>query len=158
MCTRVHQNGALDRFGYPRIVMALVGQEFDVLRIEIIGNLGSDPEQRYTAEGKAQVSIRVAVNSRRRGADGEQVERTDWFRARAMARRPSTCRGSQRGSVCWSSDAWRSANGRRTRASRECRTPREDNKGLLERPAQTAGLGASARSGEIPYEVDELPF
>jgi len=29
-------------------------------------------------------SIRVAVNSRRKGADGEQVERTDWFRVRAM--------------------------------------------------------------------------
>jgi single-strand DNA-binding protein len=27
-------------------------------------------------------SIRVAVNSRRKGADGEQVERTDWFRVR----------------------------------------------------------------------------
>ena len=55
-----------------------------MLRIEIIGNLGSDPEQRFTQEGKAQVSIRVAVNSRRRGLDGEQVERTDWFRARVM--------------------------------------------------------------------------
>ena len=55
-----------------------------MMRIEIIGNLGSDPEQRFTQEGKAQVSIRVAVNSRRRGQDGEQIERTDWFRARVM--------------------------------------------------------------------------
>jgi single-strand DNA-binding protein len=55
-----------------------------MLRIEIIGNLGSDPEQRFTQEGKTQVSIRVAVNSKRRGQDGENVERTDWFRARVM--------------------------------------------------------------------------
>jgi len=55
-----------------------------MLRIEIIGNLGSDPEQRFTQEGKSQVSIRVAVNSRRRGPDGENVERTDWFRTRVM--------------------------------------------------------------------------
>ncbi len=55
-----------------------------MMRIEIIGNLGSDPEQRFTQEGKPQVSIRVAVNTRRRGADGQQVERTDWFRARVM--------------------------------------------------------------------------
>ena len=55
-----------------------------MLRVKIIGNLGSDPEQRYTSEGVAMTSIRVAVNSRRRGADGESVERTDWFRARAM--------------------------------------------------------------------------
>src|SRR5260370_11220025 len=55
-----------------------------MMRIEIIGNLGSDPEQRFTAEGKVQVSIRVAVNSRRRGQDGENLERTDWFRTRVM--------------------------------------------------------------------------
>ena len=55
-----------------------------MLRIEIIGNLGSDPEQRFTNEGVSMTSIRVAVNSRRRGADGEQVERTDWFRVRTM--------------------------------------------------------------------------
>jgi single-strand DNA-binding protein len=53
-----------------------------MLFIEIIGNLGADPEERFTADGKQQVSIRVAVNSRRRGAAGEQIERTDWFRAR----------------------------------------------------------------------------
>src|SRR5712691_5341780 len=55
-----------------------------MLRIEIIGNLGSEPEQRFTAEGVTMASIRVAVNSRRKGPDGEQVERTDWFRVRAM--------------------------------------------------------------------------
>jgi hypothetical protein len=64
--------------------MAFEGQEFVMLRIEIIGNLGSDPEQRYTAEGVAMSSIRVAVNSRRRGPDGDNVERTDWFRVRTM--------------------------------------------------------------------------
>ena len=61
-----------------------------MMRIEIIGNLGSDLEQRYTAEGKLQVSVRVAVNSRRRGQDGESVERTDWFRTRTWAPGPTT--------------------------------------------------------------------
>jgi len=53
-----------------------------MLFVEIIGNLGSDPEQRFTQDGKSQVSIRVAVNSRRKDANGDQVERTDWFRVR----------------------------------------------------------------------------
>ncbi|MBV9327468.1 MAG: single-stranded DNA-binding protein [Chloroflexi bacterium] len=53
-----------------------------MLFIEIIGNLGADPEERFTADGKQLTSIRVAVNSRRKDANGEQVERTDWFRAR----------------------------------------------------------------------------
>lgn len=55
-----------------------------MLRVEIIGNLGSDPEQRFTSSGAAQTTFRAAVNSRRRGADGEYVERTDWFRVRTM--------------------------------------------------------------------------
>lgn len=55
-----------------------------MLRIEIIGNLGSDPEQRFTPDGVPMANIRVAANSRRRGAGGEQVDRTDWFRVRAM--------------------------------------------------------------------------
>src|SRR6202162_4741363 len=55
-----------------------------MLRIEIIGNLGSDPEQRFTQNGVAMTSIRVAVNSRRNVPDGEPVERTDWFRVRTM--------------------------------------------------------------------------
>ena len=81
------QNGALDRFGYPRIVMALVGQEFDVLRIEIIGNLGSDPEQRSRRGQLATAAAPTAkVSSGQTGS-----ARGQW------ARRPSTCRGSQKG-------------------------------------------------------------
>ena len=62
-----------------------------MLFVEIIGNLGSDPEERYTADGKQMVSIRVAVNSRRKDADGQQIERTDWFRARMSGGR-ADCR------------------------------------------------------------------
>ncbi|MCA1648690.1 MAG: single-stranded DNA-binding protein, partial [Chloroflexi bacterium] len=43
---------------------------------------GRRPEERFTTDGKQQVSIRVAANSRRKGPDGEQRERTDWVRAR----------------------------------------------------------------------------
>jgi Single-strand binding protein family len=64
--------------------MPLEGQEFVMFPIEIIGNLGSEPEQRFTAAGVAQTTFRTAVNSRRKGPDGENVERTDWFRVRTM--------------------------------------------------------------------------
>src|SRR4051812_49224375 len=55
-----------------------------MLRVEIIGNLGQDPEQRFNSEGVAMTSISVAVNTQRRGVDGEYTERTDWFQARMM--------------------------------------------------------------------------
>ena len=49
-------------------------------KMMIIGNLGADPELRYTPGGKAVTDLRVAVNNNQRGADGEWVEETLWFR------------------------------------------------------------------------------
>lgn len=49
-------------------------------KMMIIGNLGADPELRYTPSGKAVTNLRVAVNSNRRGPDGEWVEETLWLR------------------------------------------------------------------------------
>ncbi len=48
-------------------------------KMMIIGNLGADPELRYTPSGKAVTNLRVAVNDRSRGADGEWVEETMWI-------------------------------------------------------------------------------
>jgi single-strand DNA-binding protein len=49
-------------------------------KMMIIGNLGADPELRYTPGGKAVTDLRVAVNNNQRGPDGEWVEETLWFR------------------------------------------------------------------------------
>ncbi|MCC6792785.1 MAG: single-stranded DNA-binding protein [Thermomicrobiales bacterium] len=47
----------------------------------IIGNLGSDPEMRYTPSGRAVTQFNVAVNqSTKNQQTGEWVEETDWFR------------------------------------------------------------------------------
>ena len=48
-------------------------------RVEIIGNLGSDPEMRYTANGTAVTTFRVAVNRTSVNPDGERREETEWF-------------------------------------------------------------------------------
>ncbi|HET9016315.1 MAG TPA: single-stranded DNA-binding protein [Thermomicrobiaceae bacterium] len=49
-------------------------------KVQIIGNLGRDPEMRYTPSGAAVTEFSVAVNRRRRGQDGQQVDETDWYR------------------------------------------------------------------------------
>ena len=46
----------------------------------VIGNLGGDPEMRYTANGDAVTSFNVATNRRYTTRDGEQREETEWFR------------------------------------------------------------------------------
>lgn len=47
----------------------------------IIGNLGGDPEMRYTPNGRPVTQFNVAVNqSTKNQQTGEWIEETDWFR------------------------------------------------------------------------------
>jgi len=47
----------------------------------LIGNLGADPEMRYTQAGKAVANLRIATSERWRDREsGEQQERTEWHR------------------------------------------------------------------------------
>ncbi len=45
----------------------------------VIGNLGADPEMRYTANGSAVTTFRVAASRRFNGQDGQAREETEWF-------------------------------------------------------------------------------
>jgi single-strand DNA-binding protein len=68
-----------------------------MLRVSLLGNMGADPEVRYTAKGTQIVSIRVAVNQVRTGPDGERQENTEWFRVRAMGRMSEFAQRLQKG-------------------------------------------------------------
>ena len=57
----------------------------------IVGNLGRDPEMRYTPSGVAVTSFSVAVNRRWTGPDGEQKEKTTWFRVTAWRKLAELC-------------------------------------------------------------------
>ena len=59
-------------------------------KILIIGNLGSDPEMRYTPGGDAVTSFSVATNRRYTNRDGETVDETEWFRVSAWRRLAET--------------------------------------------------------------------
>jgi single-strand DNA-binding protein len=57
-----------------------------MLRVTLLGNLGAEPELRWTAKGTQMVSFRVAVNQVRTGPDGERQENTEWFRVQVSGR------------------------------------------------------------------------
>lgn len=46
----------------------------------LIGNLGADPELRYTPSGSAVASFNIATTEKWKGKDGQLQERTDWHR------------------------------------------------------------------------------
>lgn len=49
-------------------------------KVMIIGNLGRDPEMRYTPSGQPVTQFTVAVNRNYKNQAGEWQEETEWFR------------------------------------------------------------------------------
>ena len=60
-------------------------------KVMIIGNLGADPEMRYTANGSAVTTFNVATNRQYTTREGEQRDETEWFRVVAWNRLAEIC-------------------------------------------------------------------
>ncbi len=59
--------------------------------IIIVGNLGRDPEMRYTPSGQAVTSFSVATSRSYTSSNGQKVEETIWFRISAWGKQAETC-------------------------------------------------------------------
>ena len=59
-------------------------------KIIIIGNLGRDPELRYTPQGAAVCSFSMATNEKRRDKSGEMQDTTTWFKVTLWRERAET--------------------------------------------------------------------
>jgi single-strand DNA-binding protein len=57
----------------------------------VVGHLGRDPEMRYTPDGTPVTSFSIATTRRWTGADGQQQEKTTWFRVTAWRKLAETC-------------------------------------------------------------------
>ncbi len=60
-------------------------------KVILVGNLGSDPEMRYTPNGKAVTSFNIATNRRYTTSAGESKEETDWFRVSVWGKQAEQC-------------------------------------------------------------------
>ena len=60
-------------------------------KVMIIGNLGKDPEMKYTPSGKAITTFSVAVGRVSRSPEGENRDETEWFRVVAWDKLAETC-------------------------------------------------------------------
>jgi len=61
-------------------------------RVQIIGRLGRDPEEKTTKNGSAYVVFPVAVDRRWRGRGGETRKETDWFTVEAWGKLGEICK------------------------------------------------------------------
>jgi single-strand DNA-binding protein len=60
-------------------------------RVQLIGNLGKDPEVRELPSGKKVCSFSVAVDRRWKDGNGEAKEATDWFTVESWGRLGEIC-------------------------------------------------------------------
>lgn len=126
-------------------------------QLTIVGNLGGDPELRYTPQGTPVANFSVAVNETWT-TDGEKQERVTWFRVTVWRRMAEVCsQYLSKGRQVMVVGTLRSENG----------NPRiwEDNSGnaraSFEVTAQTVKfLGARGDSApvSVPQEEEEIPF
>ena len=145
-------------------------------KISIIGNLGRDPELRYTPNGRPVASFTVAVNqSTKNQQTGEWVESTDWFRVSVWGDRAErAAENLRKGSRVFVDGRFRTreyeANDGQKRLSLDITADtvlgldkRETAEGTFAGAPAAAGAVAGApaggaRGGFDDTEIDELPF
>ena len=62
-----------------------------VNKVILLGNLGSDPELRYTPSGRAVANFSLATSEQWTNKDGEKEEKTEWHRIVAWGRLGEIC-------------------------------------------------------------------
>ena|SRR5438105_11779501 len=132
----------------------------DVNRVMLLGNLGQDPEMRFTANGSAVTTFSVATNRSRRRPDGEWEKETEWFNVVTWNQLAERCSQSlQKGSRVYvegrfQTRSWEGQDGQRryrTEVVANYVSPQERR----ERAEVPIG-GADEDSGII--DPDDLPF
>jgi single-strand DNA-binding protein len=63
----------------------------DLNKVQLTGRLGADPALRYTAQGSAITTFRVASNRSWRSSSGASHEDTEWFRVVAWDQLAEQC-------------------------------------------------------------------
>jgi single-strand DNA-binding protein len=126
----------------------------------IIGNLGGDPEMRYTPAGRAFTSFNVACNRTYTTPEGERREETEWFRVTAWSRLAELCNQFlSKGRRVYiegrlSSRSWEGADGQK-RFSLEIAA---SEMVLLDSRPRGDGAGEPHSGVEDPHDLDSIPF
>ena len=132
-----------------------------VNRMTIIGNLGSDPEMRFTPSGRPVTSFRVATNWKYTTADGERKEETEWFNVVCWSQLAEQCnRFLTKGRLVFVEgrlrmNTWEGQDGQ-TRARNEIVADRVK---FLDRQGQAAAPETKTDEGETgEFSPDDIPF
>jgi len=127
-------------------------------KMTVIGNLGTDPEMRYTPNGNPVTSFRIASTRTYTSSDGERQQDTEWFTVVAWNQLAELCNQYlSKGRRAYvdgrlHSNSWEGPDGQ-TRFRNEIVADR-----VLFLDRQPTGNTVSEEGGEPPIEADNLPF
>ncbi len=136
-------------------------------QIIIMGNVGSDPEMRYTPNGNPVTSFSIAVNRVYTTADGEKKEEVEWFRVDTWNRTAEIAnqfltKGSPVQVVGRVKlEQWTSQDGRVGASMRvNCRDLilMGGSQGGSNRPPPPEGTTTEAPEGGAPSDAEDLPW
>jgi single-strand DNA-binding protein len=126
-------------------------------KVMIIGNLGQDPEMRYTANGNAVTTFSVACNRSYGGADGERREETEWFNVVTWNKLAETCsQYLQKGRRAYVEGRLQTRSWEGQDGQKRYRTEVIASTVLFLDRSQAAPLPED--SAGAPPELDEVPF
>ena len=141
-----------------------------VNKVILVGNLGADPELRYTNTGTAVANFRIATNDTWTDKNGEKQERTEWHNIVAWARLAEICgQYLRKGSLIYiegsiRTDSWEDKESGQKRYRTEI-IAREMKMLDRKRDSEEGGGGgygsrrpAAATAGAPPEDEDEVPF
>jgi single-strand DNA-binding protein len=140
-----------------------------VNKVIIIGNLGADPELRYTATGTAVANFNVATKDNWTGKDGSKEEKTEWHRIVAWGRLGEICgeylsKGKQvyiEGKLRTRSWEDRDGNKRYTTeimAQTMQMLGSAGDRGAADRDFGSKEFGGGDPQGGGPFPEDDIPF
>ena len=134
-------------------------------KVMIIGNVGRDPEMRYTADGMAMTNFSVATNWNSTSPDGERREETEWFSVVTWRKLAEQCsQFLQRGRRVYVEGRLRSRTWDAPDGQKRFRNEIIADRVLFLDRAQGAAFGADDHEGEHAehgaehVEPEDIPF
>src|SRR6185369_11647874 len=143
-----------------------------VNRVILIGNLGRDPEIRYTQGGEPIANFSLATSERWTGKDGQKQERTEWHRVEVFGKTAQVVRdycskGKQvylEGSIHY--DEWTDKDGNKRNTTKikvsgpNSRLELLGGKGERSEPTESRqpGISGSTPADDFQVSDDDVPF
>lgn len=127
-----------------------------LVKMIIIGNVGTDPEMRFTANGNPITTFRIAASRTYTTPDGDRRDDTEWFTVVAWDRLAEQCsQYLQKGRRCYVEGRFQTRTWEGRDGQRRCQHELVANTVLFLDRMQTTPL---TEGGEDALAPDDLPF